>query len=177
MLASLNTREKGLVFATLGVILLSLIYGFGLKPAGLKWAGLNRQVLNKEIALRRNIKFIRQKQEISNIYGQYSGLIKKRATDEEEMADLLNIVENIATDTNIRIANIRPKPTKRSEFYKKYVLEMNCQAAIEDYIEFIYNLQKSGQSVRVEKLKLTSQGRDTPLLKARMLITKVLTSN
>ena len=120
------------------------------------------------------LKYLKQKDEIEIIYQKYAGYIKRAGTDQGEMAALLNEVEKIASAHGIHIANIRPRPIKDLEFCKKYILEMNCVAALEDYIEFVYNLQKSGQLIRVEKLKLSSQGKGNPLLKARMFITKIL---
>lgn len=176
-LTNLSRRERLLVYLAAAAICLSLIFNFVLKPVGAKWAKLNRQILNKEIELKRNIKYISQRNKIANIYQKYSGYIKKAGADEEEITALLNAVEKIATKSGIRIANIQPKPMKDMQFCRKYILELNCLATMEDYIGFIYNLQKSGQLIRVERLKLTSQGRGESLLKARLFITKVLTSD
>ena len=91
----------------------------------------------------------------------------------EEIAALLNEVEKIARGASVEITDIKPRPTKEMLFYKKYLLEMDCQATMEKHIEFIYNLQQSKQLIRVERLKLSSQGKNNPLLKANMSITKV----
>lgn len=175
-LDNLSRREKAFFYITIAIISLSLFYNFILKPTIIKWRQLNRQVLNKEIELKRNIKYIKQKKEVGNIYQKYTAYIKRAGTEETEMAALLNEVEKVASTSGIRIANIRPKPTKDLQFCRKYILELNCEATMQDYIGFIYNLQTSGQLIRVEQLKVTSQGKDNPLLRARMIITKVLAS-
>lgn len=176
-LTNLSKREKNLFYLTVALIFLSLIYNFALKPLGAKWNQLNRQILSKEIELKRNIKYLKQENKIKSIYQKYAGYVKRRGLDEEEIASLLNEVERQARNSGIHIGNIRPRPIKDLVFYKKYILEMNCEATMEKYIEFIYNLQKSEQLIRVERLELISQGKDNPLLKARLHITKVLTVN
>lgn len=173
-LANLSKRERILLYLAATFIFLSLFYSFALKPLSKKWNSLNQQVLSSEIELKRSLKYLNLKDEVEDIYQSYIGYIKKGSADEEEITILLNEVEKVARASGMHIANIRPEPVKDLEFYKKYVLEMNCEATMENYIEFIYNLQKTAQLIRVEKLKLISQGKASPLLKARLLITKVV---
>lgn len=174
-LANLSKREKTLFYLTVAVISLSLLFNFAFRPVATAWSRLNRQILDKEIKLKKNIRYLTQKNEIAGIFQDYTGFMNKgRAPDEEEVTALLNEVERQARDAQIHINNIRPKPTKLFNFYTKYILELSCEASIADCIKFIYNLQKSAQLVRVETLKLTSMGKDTPLLRVQMLITKVL---
>lgn len=172
-LSNLSRREKNLLYLTLGIFFLSLSYKFALKPLSAKWSELNRQILSKEMELKRNVKYIRKKKRIKDIYLKYAGNIKKSASDEEEVALLSKEVEKEARASGIRIADIRPKPVKKLSYYKKYILEMNCEGTMEKYIEFIYNLQKSVRLVRVERLKLTSPNKDGSLLRAQMLITRI----
>lgn len=173
-LANLSKRERILLYLAATFISLNLFYKFAIKPLLKKWDLLNQQILNSEIELKRSLKYLNLKDEVENIYLSYIGHIKKSGADEEELTVFLNEVEKVARASGMHIANIRPEPVKDLEFYKKYLLEMNCEATMENYIEFIYNLQKTAQLIRVEKLKLFSQGKANPLLKARLLITKVL---
>lgn len=174
VLANLSKREKSLFYLAVAIISLSLIFNFLLKPLGSNWRQLNSQIIDKEIKLKKNARLLQQKDKVKNVYAKYAPYIKRQGSDEEEISFLLNEVERQARASGIRIVNIRPKPIKDLEFYKKYIIEMNCEAPMEKYTEFIYNLQNSTQSIRVEKLKLTSQGKDNPLLKSQMSITKIL---
>lgn len=171
---NLTRREKRIFYLTIAVIAFSLAYNFIIEPPSAKWSQLNQQIVKKEIELKRNIIYLQQKDRIKQGYGKYADYIRRSGSDEEEMAILLNTVEQQARSSGIHIANIRPKPIQTLGLYNKYILEMNCEAQMERYIEFIYNLQKSAQLIRVEKIKLTSQGKGNPLLNARLVITKVL---
>ncbi len=172
-LTNLSKREKMLFYLTLAVISLSLIYNFVLKPLGERWARLNQQILSKEIELKRNLRYLGQEDKIKSIYPKYARYVQTSGSDEELMSSFLNVVEQQARVSEIHIANIRPQPVKDLVSHKKYILQMDCVAPMEKYIEFIYNLQNSAQLIRVEKLQLNSQGKDNPLLKAQMLISKV----
>ncbi|MBN2097040.1 MAG: hypothetical protein JW714_01025 [Candidatus Omnitrophica bacterium] len=175
-LANLSRRERLLAYTVLGVFSFSLIYNFILKPLAGVYSKLNRKILNKEIELKKNTRLLQQEQGIKAIFQKYTGTIKSKRSDEEEIVALLNEVEKLARASGIHIANIKPKPVEDLSFCNKYTLEMNCEATLKKYIEFIYKLQDSRQTIRVEKLDLTSRGKENPLLKARLLVTKVLTT-
>ncbi len=175
-LVNLSKREKSLICVVAGVIFLSLLYNFVYKVLFAEWKRFDYEISDKEITLKRNLRYIQQRDSVNNVYLKYDKYIQQKdleVSDEEEMAALLNEVEKIAQETSVHITNIKPSPAKKLLFYKKYSLEMNCRAAMEKYIEFIYSLHQSVQLIRVERLKIAPQGKNASLLKARMLITKV----
>ena len=179
-LANLSKREKSLMYAVAGVIFLSLLYNFVFKTLLAEWKQLDYEISDKEITLRRNLRYIQQKNSVKNIYLKYNKYVQQKdseVSNEEEMAALLNEVEKIAQENSVHITNIKPIPTKKLLFYKKYSLEMDCRATMEKYIKFIYSLYQSVQLIRAEKVKVASQGKNTSLLKIHMLITKVSIAN
>ncbi len=174
---NLTSREKFLLCLALVVSCLGLFYNFALKPLIKEWNWLNYEISEKETTLKRNITYLQQSDSVSKAYQRYANYIKSKeleTSDEEEIAALLNEVEKIARAASVQITDIKPKPTREEEFYKKYLLEMDCEATMEEYIKFIYNLQQSTQLIRAERVKLSALGKNSPLLKANMLITKVL---
>jgi O-succinylbenzoate synthase len=173
-LTNLSSREKYIFYLTLTVIFLTLTYKFIFEPLNEKWSQLNSQILAKQIELKRRIQYLQQEEKVKQIYQKYAEKARMSGSEEEEMAVLLSEMEKNSSATKIHIVNIKPRPIKDLSICKKYILEMNCEATMEDYIKFIYNLQKSTQLIRVEKIKLTSQGKDSPLLKARIVISKLL---
>lgn len=175
-LANLSKREKTLFYATITIIVLSLSYNYLLKGISAKWGQLNAQILVKEIELKKNVAALRQKDTVKRLYFGYEKYAAKGVSDEEDMALFLNEVEIQARRSGLHIANIKPNPVKEFGFYKKFGLEMNCEMPLEKFIEFVYNLQKSEHLIRVEKVKLVSQGGGNPLLKADMIATKVQAS-
>ncbi|MFC1632047.1 hypothetical protein ACFL1I_01745 [Candidatus Omnitrophota bacterium] len=174
--ANLSQRERRLIQLTLAVISLTVVYSFIVRPLAANWQELNRQILEQEIELKSNIRYISQKEQVRDIYRQLAGVIQKGGVDEEEVTALLRFVEKTAKDSTLHISNIRPKPIKDLVFCKKYILEMNCQATMEGYIKFIYTLQQSEQLIRVENLRITAAKSSSPQLKARLIISKILAS-
>jgi hypothetical protein len=173
-LANLSSRERNIFYLTLTIIFFVLSYKIIFEPWSEKWSQLNSQILTKQIELKKRIQYLRQEGKIKQIYGKYVEYAGISGSPEEEMATLLTEVERKASAAEIHIVNINPKPAKELDVCKKYILEMNCEATMESYIKFIYNLQKSAQLIRVEKIKLTTaHSKDRPLLKARIVISKL----
>ena len=143
-LANLSKREKSLFYLVVTIILASLIYNFLLQPLGASWSQLNRQILDKEIHLKKNTRYLQQKDRVKSSYARYAGYIKRKGLDEEEMASLLNEVERQARASDVHIVNVKPKPIKELEYYKKYILEINCEAKMENYIKKVNSSNGDG---------------------------------
>jgi len=172
-LTNLSKRERIFFFLAAAAIVLSLIGNFFLKPISAKWDLINGKILNKEIELKRKTKYLNQKDRVRSVYQEYNEYAKEKLSDEEALAALLSRLEEEAGASGINVIDVRPKPTKDLSFYKKYTLELTCETTIEKCIDFVYNLQKSPQSIRVEMLNLTSPGKDKPLLNVRMAISTI----
>lgn len=172
-LSNLSGREKLLLYLTFTVIALSLGYNYLLKGIGARWGELNAQILSKEVALKKNAAALRQRDKVRRIYYEYEQYAVTGGSDEEAMALFLNEVEAQASRSGMRIANIKPGPVKEFSDYKKFGVEMTCEMPLEKFVEFVYNLQTSAHLIRIERLKLMSQGKGNPLLKAEMFAAKI----
>ena len=172
-LTNLSKRERIFFFLAAVAIALSLVGSFFLTPISAKWDLINGKILNKEIELKRKTKYLNQKDRVRSVYQEYNEYAKEKVSDEEALAVLLSRLEEEAGASGIHIIDIRPKPTKDLIIYKKYALELTCETTIEKCIDFVYNLQKSPQLIRVEMLNLASSGKDKPLLNARMTISAI----
>ena len=174
-LNNLSAREKNLFYVTIGIIALSLLI-VAFKPLGDSLDQLNRQIAEKELKLKKNNRYLAQKNKIEKILRSYRKYIQPCRGDDTEATALLNEVEKQARAAGIRIVNILPKLCRDMQYYKKCVLELNCEAKMEDFINFAYHLQTSERLIGIDELKLASQGSGSSLLKARVLISKALIS-
>lgn len=172
-LANLSEREKAFLFLAAAVVALSLIGNFLLKPLSTKWDFVSGKIMSKEVELKRKTRYLNQKDMIKSIYQKYGEYTKEKVAGKEALGALLSRVEEEAGASGIDIVDIRPKPTKDLAFYKKYTLELSCETTIEKCIDFVYNLQKPPQLIRVEALDLVSPGKNKPFLKVRMVITAI----
>ena len=173
MLSGLSKRERYILYFCIVIILGCLFYGFVLEPLALKWIKLNKRVLSQKIRLEKNYRIIANKEIIEKEYQRYANYVKTVGSDEEVIATLLQEIENLAKNCTVRITDIKPKEVKDLRFYKRFAIEIESEAQIKQLSRFIYELQKSSQLLRVQRLHLRAKGTQKPLLKCHMLITKI----
>ena len=173
MLSGLSKRERYILYLCIAIVLGCLLYGFVLEPLALKWIKLNQKILSQKIRLEKNYRIIANKDIIKKEYQRYANYVKTVDSDEEVIAALLQEIENLARNCNVRINDIKPKEVKDLRFYKRFTIEIESEGQIEQLSKFIYQLQKSSQLLRVQRLHLGARGTQKSLLKSHMLITKI----
>lgn len=172
---NLSKREKLILYSCIGIIVLSILYAFILEPFVSMWSELNREIESARLKLRKSTEIVKRRLEIAERYKNLSGYIKaQRGSDEEEIAQLLSEIEKLANTSNIRITDIKPKAARISGYHKIYVVEVESEGNISTFTKFIYEIQNSPQLLKVKKLSLNMKGITDNLLKADIVITKIL---
>ncbi len=69
---------------------------------------------------------------------------------------------------------MKPRRPKETEVYKEYAVEIEAEGQMESLVSFMHQVNASSQLLRIETLRLTPAKAESDLLKASMLITKVL---
>lgn len=173
-LLKLKKREKYILYFAVLVIGFLFFDRIIIRPVLTELNNLNRKISVKEKQLRRSLKLLSQKEEISSLYSEYTDPIKQKLSDEEEIAQLLSRIEEVAKETNVVLVRIKPSQTKKEEFYKKFLMKVEAEATISRLIDFVYKLEKSSQLIRVKDFRVTPQKRGSSLLKIEMSISKIL---
>ncbi|MDB4349334.1 type 4a pilus biogenesis protein PilO [Omnitrophica bacterium] len=171
ILTKFSKRERILVSATIAITLATISYGFIIEPVIATYSKINRQIRSNTLKLEKGYRLLRRANEIKAEYRKYADLVKPLPSDEEEIAAMLKAIEAIARGNNIYITNIRPQPARENEYYKEFIFELTAEAGVERLGKFIYDIQSSGNLLRVRKLTLNSSSKERSL-KAVMEISK-----
>jgi Tfp pilus assembly protein PilO len=166
-----SKREKALLAATIAITAAVLSYGFVIEPVIDAYTRVNRGIRANTLKLEKSYRLLRREEDIKDAYSKYAELIKPMPSDEEEVAAMLKAIEAIASSNGIYVTNIRPQPARDKGFYKEFAFELIGEAGIDKLVRFIYDLQNSGNLLKVRKLVLSSSGGGDDL-KAVMEITK-----
>jgi len=172
ILSKFSRRERILVISTVTVTVATLAYGFIIDPIIDTYSGLNRQIASSTLKLEKGYRLLKRVEEIKAEYAKYAQLIKPSQTDEEEIASMLTAIEVLARGNNIYIRNIRPEPIKENEFYKEFIFELTAEAGIERLGKFIYDIQSSGNLLRVKRLTLSASSKGADNLRVVLEISK-----
>ncbi len=173
-LTRMNKREKSLLFVTVLVVSVSLIYFYLAEPMWNYWLSLDStiEMLNKQ--LNRNQIMLSREKEIVKEYKEYESKLKFEGSDQEKTAQILKVIENAASTNKVHINDIKPQQIKDDELYKFYVIDLEAESDIMALAKFIYDLQISQQALRVSRVQITASSSKPDTLKIEMLITKIL---
>jgi hypothetical protein len=88
-LANLSKREKLFVYLAGALLFFSLIYKFVFAPVKMKWGALNNRIVDREIELKKNIRYLQQENDVKTLYLKYADYLKRKGSDEEEINSLI----------------------------------------------------------------------------------------
>ena len=170
----LSAKEKlglSLAFAVMAIALLDrLIIG----PVRVRFQRINQAIKTSEKQLAHDLRNVHQKGQISKQFDKYVEYVQRSGSDEEEVAKILGEIESLARQSKVYLANMKPQTPKEIDFYKEYAVEIEAEGEISSLVAFLYQLNMSTQLLRVEKLRLSSNKKGDKMLKASMLIIRVL---
>jgi Tfp pilus assembly protein PilO len=135
---------------------------------------LREKVLIEEKKVGANLRNLVQKDAVSAEYKKFSAYLAPVGTDEEEMSAFLKTVEETARSANIYVTDIKPQPTTNTDFYKKYIVEINAEAPLEQVMDFMHKLESLNQLISIEQLQLTAKKESSKALKVYIIVTKIL---
>ncbi len=156
MLSKFSKREQILVASTVTIAVATLAYVLIIDPIIGAYSTVERRIEAKKKKLQKDYRVLRKERVIKTDFNKYAFLIKPLASDEEEIASMLRIIEVVGRKNSIRITNIRPRPVKDKLYYKEFVFEVVAEAEIDKLVKFIYELQSSDNLLRIVKLSISA---------------------
>ena len=170
----LSKKERIGLVAALIVIMVVLVDKLVISPFGEKVHRINQEIDFSEKKLSRDLRNINNKDIIESEYKKYKNYVKKSsASDEEDVANILAEIEALARSTGVNLVDIKPQATKQADFYKEYAIAVEVEGSMEQVITFLHNLNNSTQLLRSVKLRIGLKSKESSLIKASLMVTKI----
>jgi len=171
-----NVSKKERVGLTAAAIIVSLAFldRLILNPINKKIQQIGQEVKINEKQLKMGLYNLNQKAAILSEYAKYSQYFKGFGSEEETTASMLSGIEAMAKKSNIDLLDLKPQPSKDKGFYREYSVEVEAEGTMDSLVSFLYQLNSSAQLLRTEKLRFNLKNKDSSLVKASILITRVL---
>ncbi len=177
-MAALSKREKGVFSLCMMLIACALLYTLILEPIGKKWVRLNKEIQIKRMSLMKNIRAVKNRKKVFFEYEIYADRVKRKGSDEKEIAKIFREIESAARNNHVRILNMKPVPfiSKLGEMegYKKLAVEVECEAQMSSLVQFIYKLQTCSQMLKVEQINLKAKEMNSNIIRSKLSIGKIL---
>jgi len=157
-------------------------------PIKSKFRRVDQEILISEKQLGSDLRNINQKEFIAAEYEKYFEYIKRSGSDDEEVTKILGEIESLARKSSVYLGDMKPRKPREVNFnneyaaetkiegqmYKEYIVEIESEGQMPALVQLLHQLNTSTQILRVEKLRLSPTKNNPDILKASMLITRVL---
>jgi hypothetical protein len=170
----LSKREQAVFYITIIFVSLMLIDKLIVGPIFSKIDTLNRQIGEKESAIRRNVHILSQKDRISAEISKYGNFLKAPKTEQEDMTVLLKEIESLADKSSVYLVDMKPSGVKEEGSSKRYSISLSCEAQMEQIVNFIYSVENSSSLFMIEKYQISPKSKETSVAKCSITISKII---
>jgi Tfp pilus assembly protein PilO len=172
--SKLSQKEKiGLSLAVV-FVLIAFLDRLVVKPIKDRVEEVSRRIHATEEELKMDLRNLKEKKAISEEYEKYTQYVTKAGSDEEEVAKILAEIEEHARKSRIDLVDITPQAPKEADFYREYVAEIEVEGDMKSIVKFLYQLNNSALLLRTQKLRISPKEKDSSVVIAVILVTKIL---
>ena len=160
-LPTLQPRERLLALGSGVVLLIVILDRFVLAPWSRHAAVVRAEIRKMETSLAAHQHLLLRKDGVMADLRRHQRYLHDAIADDLQMATLLKEVEGLAEQSRVKISEIKPLATETVEFAKRYSLEVRFKCTLEDWAEFVYNIEQSPSLYGVARAGLSTK-EDTP---------------
>jgi len=172
-LSHLSKRERNILYAAVFIVSLVLLDRLIIHPIYFKMESLGKEIREKESAVKKNLRIVSQKDRILAESAKYSSFLSASESEEEEVTSILKEIETIANKNSIYLSDMKPGSLKKMGDSKKYTVNLNCEAQMEQLTEFMYNIENSNKLLTIEKYEISPKSKESSIAKCSMSISKI----
>ncbi|MFH0828307.1 MAG: hypothetical protein V1919_03990, partial [Candidatus Omnitrophota bacterium] len=139
----LSGREKLILYVLIGVIFLGANAIFVFEPVIRRNITLNNEIRNVNLRVKRYLSLLGREKSIMDKYNKLNLNSPEPSGKQDRVVSLLSELENTAKNAGIQIIEIRPEAGIKKGKRQETVVNLKAEAAIEQYVKFIYDLENS----------------------------------
>jgi len=170
----LSTKEKIGLGLGIAIALLALFDRVVIGPLSAKTHYLNQEIKLAELDLCRDLRNLDEKESVTREFQDYAKYVKQMGSDEEEMARFLREVENLAHKSSVNLLDVKPQMPQSKDLRKQFTVEVEAEGDMPAIVMFLHQLNTSDCLLRSEKIALKLIQKEKSLLRASILVTKIV---
>jgi Tfp pilus assembly protein PilO len=172
--ARLSKREKIIFYVAISFVSLTLLDRLIISPIYSKIKSLNKEIQERESSIKKNLHILAQKDRISSEITKYASFLSSAKSEEEETTSILKEIENLANKSSVYLVDMKPAGLKGIGTSKKYLINLNCEAQMEQLSDFMYNIENSNELLTIEKYQISPKSKESSVVKCSMSIAKII---
>ena len=172
-LPTLHPRERLLAVGSGVALLIVILDRLVLAPWSRHATTVRAEIRQMETSLVAHERLLSRKGRVMADLKRHQRYLREAIADDLQMAALLKEVEELAGQSRIKVGEIKPLATETVEFAKRYSLEVRFECTLEDWAEFLYNIERSPSLYEVARAGLTMKEEMSDQLEAYLRLTSV----
>lgn len=172
-IARLSKREKLIFYGAAFFISLTVLDRLIVSPVSGKIKLLDKQIKEKEYTIKNNIELLARKDRIITESKKYSSFLNGAQPQEELVTSVLKEIESLANKSSVYLIDIKPAGFKDSGTVREYAVSLNCEAQMEQLVEFMYSIENSNQMLAIDKYQLSPKAKESSLARCSMTVSKI----
>ncbi len=173
-LPKLSAKEKIGLGLGIAISLIALLDRVVVGPLSATVRQLNQEILIAELDLCRDLRNLDEKEAITKEFQDYAKYVKQMGSDEEDMAMFLREIENLAHKSSINLLDVKPQMPQAKDLHKQFTVNAEAEGDMPALIMFLHQLNTSDCLLRSEKISLKLSQEENSLLRASILVTKIV---
>lgn len=174
-LARLSKKEKVILYITVTLVSLTLLDRLIISPVFSKIRLLNKEIQDMETNIKVNLRILAQKDKILTESVKYSSFLgDSKNSGDEQVTSVLREIESLANKSSVYLVDMKPGSAKESGASKKILINLNCEAQMEQLIDFMYNIESSDNLLSIEKYQLAPKSKESSVAKCSISVSKVV---
>jgi hypothetical protein len=174
-LGRLSKKDKIIFYAAVFVVSLLILDRAIISPVFYKIRTLNKQIQDEQANVKKNLRILAQKDRIVTESAKYSSFLgDAQLSDDEQVTQVLKELESLASKSSVYLVDMKPSGIKESGSSKRIMINLNCEAQMEQLVDFMYNMENSNNLISIEKYQLTPKNKDSSVAKCSISVYKVV---
>lgn len=170
----LSARERKMFWVTVLIVMTLFVDRLVLGPILVRIDTLNKEINEKQIAINRYLQILAQKEKIKQQANRLSVFLEHLKTKEEEVTPILKEIERLANKSAVYLVDMKPAGIRQSGGFKKYLVNLSCEAQMQQLVEFMYNIESSHKLLTIEKYQITPKSKETGVASCTMTVAKII---
>jgi Pilus assembly protein, PilO. len=172
--ARLSQREKLILYVTVSIVSLMVLDRLIISPLFHRMRSSDEMLVHKIAEIKKNIHILSQKDRILKEGAKYYALMRSLESEQEQVTVILKEIEKIANNSSVYLVDMKPGDVKNLGTSKKYIINLSCEAQMEQLASFMYNIESSDKLLTIEKYQISPKAAESSVATCSMSITKMV---
>lgn len=173
-LTGLNSRQKALFYGAIVFVIIAFSDRVAILPVLSIMHSLDEQIKIEEEKIKRNLTIVSQKESLSVEIDKFATYLSESQSEEKEVTIFSREIETLAKETSVYLIGIRPAGKREEGVTRRYLLELDFEARMEQLFEFFYAVENSNKLTRIEMYHIAPKSAGSSIATCSMRVSKVI---